>query len=297
VAARERDPGAFDELTRPRRSRGSSFLRDLAFYRPRARRRAPVTSLADEPSPEGGVHRLRGPYALVLAVGVPAVTCLALVPLREHVDRSTAALVLVLPVVAVALVSGPVPAGVAAAVAGLAFDVLLTRPYHRLEIHAAEDVEATAILLVVGVAVGQLVARSRSSQTKAVARARELDALVEVISLANGPGSAGELLEGSTSVLTTLLDLRECRWAPGYHGAAGPVLTRTGEITDERRPSTDLAHLPAGGAELPVTQAGRELGRMILMPARRRPISREERATAVAISDLVARALHERGDG
>lgn len=291
--ADERARRSDDERAGSHPAAGSLFLRRLAFYRPGRHGPGLVTPLPDEPSPAGGLHRLRGPYAVALAIALPAVTCLALVPVREGVDRSTAALVLVLPVVAVALASGPVPAGLAAATAAVAFDVLLTRPYYWVEIHAAEDVEATAILLVVGVIVGQLVARTRSSQTKAVARARELEALVAVIGLANRPGSVDELVEGGSAVLADLLDLRECRWAPGYHGAAGPVLTRTGEITDEWKPSADHAHLPASGAELPVTHRGRELGRMILMPARQRPISREERATAVAISDLLGRALDE----
>lgn len=269
-------------------------MRGLALYRSGGRRRATETQLPDEPAPEGGLHRLHGPAALLVAVALPAATCLALVPLREHADRSTTALVLVLPVVAVALLCGPVPAGAAAAAGALAFDVLLTRPYQRLEIHAAEDVEATVILLAVGVAVGQLVARSRSDRTKAMARVRELDALREVVSLASRARTEDELVEGSAAVLTDLLGLRGCRWAPGYHGSAGPVLSRTGEIVDDRRPSRDLARLPSRGAELPVTHGGREVGRMVLVPGRRRPVSREERLTAVAIGDLVGWALDTR---
>lgn len=264
----------------------------MALYRP-APRRASVTELPEEPSPSGGLHRLGGARGLVVAIALPVATCSALVPLREHVDRSTAALVLVLPVVAVALLAGPGPAAASAAAAALSFDVLLTRPYQRLDIHAAEDVEAAVILLVVGVAVGQLVARSRSSQTKAVARIRELDALVAIVSLASRRASEAELVERSSAVLEELLGLRGCRWAPGYHGSAGPVLTRSGEITDERRPTRDLAPLPAGGVELPVTHRGRELGRLVLVPGPR-PTSREERVTAVAISDLVGWALADR---
>lgn len=236
---------------------------------------------------------LRTTVAYAAAVALPLATCLALVPLRDHIDRSTAGLVLVLPVLAIALISGPGAAAVAAVSAALFFDLLLTRPYHRLEIHAAEDVEAAVVLLVVGVAVGQLVARNLTSRTQAVARRRALEALLRVLSITSRPVPEDELVAGTAATLSHLLDLRECRWAADYHGSARPVIGRTGGLEEEHAATSDGPHLPEMGAELPAIHDGRELGRFIVVPARRRPISREERSVAIAIADVFARALAE----
>lgn len=91
----------------------SSWLRAMAFYRPPARpsRETDVPELPAEPR-AGNRTRL----AWVLAgIVLPVVTSLALVPVREEIDRSTAALVLVLPVVVVAHRGGRVPAEIAGA--------------------------------------------------------------------------------------------------------------------------------------------------------------------------------------
>ena len=87
-----------------------------------------------------------------LAIGVAA----ALVPLRDRLGSANAALLLVLVVIAAAAVGGRV-AGVASAVtASLAFNFFFTEPYLTLRIHSGRDVVTTALILVVGLAVGQL---------------------------------------------------------------------------------------------------------------------------------------------
>jgi K+-sensing histidine kinase KdpD len=266
-----------------------------------ARRRRPVgpgrsSGPPEQPVRDDTVDRLARSIAYVAAVVLPVLACLAMVVVRDDIDRSTAALVLVLPVVLVAVIGGTGPATLAAAVSSLSFDVFLTRPYYRAEIHAAEEVEATLILLVVGVAVGQLVARETRSRVRSTVRAGQLDALVAVVTAAARGLSEPELAARAESALTDLLDLRAAHWSPGYHGVAHPVLSRTGALVDESGPAIppDDVRLPAAGVELPVTADDRELGRFVLVPAHRVPVSREERRVAVAIADAFGLSLAER---
>jgi hypothetical protein len=70
----------------------------------------------------------------------------ALVPFRDELQQG-AAVILILPVVAVALAAGARPAVVAALSAGTSFGVLLTQPYGQFAIHQGTDVIATVVLL------------------------------------------------------------------------------------------------------------------------------------------------------
>jgi two-component system sensor histidine kinase KdpD len=97
-----------------------------------------LSEQSEQSEPDERVERMARLMGFVLAVVAPLLVCLAMVAVREDIDRSTAALVFVLPVVLVAVVGGPGPAALAAGVTSLSFDVLLTRPYYQLVIHAAE---------------------------------------------------------------------------------------------------------------------------------------------------------------
>lgn len=254
--------------------------------------RSPGRSTPRSDVPELPAARPRGRAWFVgwtlVGAGLPFVVSAMMVPVRGDIDRSTASLVLVLPVVVVAVRGGRVPAAVSALVAPLSFDVLLTRPYHRVEIELAADVEAAVILLVVGLTVAVVVSDAAVAGTVASARAREVRALERAIAAVThrGPSeaSAGRFCEA----FTELLELRSCRWAPGYRGAAYPVLVAGGEVAGG--PSRDRAPLPPAGAEIPVLAAGQEIGRFIVVPASERPVSREERLVAVTIADLFGRA-------
>ena len=89
----------------------------------------------------------------------PILVAAALVPLRNELDNTNLALALVVVVVAAALAGGRGPAVVAAVVAAMSYDFFLTRPYLSLTIDSADDVETTIFLLVIGLLVGELVAR------------------------------------------------------------------------------------------------------------------------------------------
>ena len=225
---------------------------------------------------------------MIGAVVLPICTAVALVPVRDEIDRSTAALTLVVPVVLVALRGGRGPAAAATVVAPLAFDVLLTRPYQQLEIAVAADLEATVILAVVGVSVAALVSQAADARTLATVRGREVRSLELAAAVARERGGPDAMAARAGEALSELLELRSCRWNPGYRGAAYPELTVDRDAAE--RPAEDRAPIPSTGAEIPVHAAGREIGRFVVVPSSSRPVSQEERLVALTIADLFGRA-------
>jgi hypothetical protein len=271
----------------------AAWLRSFTLYQ---RGRKPTTrtsvGLNETPEPDEGVARRARGLGYALAVGSPLVTALALVGLRDTIDRSTAVLVLVLPVVLVAIVGGPRPAALASLVAPIGFDVLLVAPYHRLEIHAAADIEAALVLLVVGLLVGQLVAGEARHRIRAAARADELDALLGAV---HGAVRADEteLAAVVAGELRTLLDLRECRWKADYAGGAYPHLEPGGDVA-RHDVASGLGPLPRTGVELPVSFGRTTFGMFVLQPGGDASISREERLVASALADVMALSLAAR---
>src|SRR5207253_10895130 len=84
------------------------------------------------------------------ALGAAAV----LVGVRGEIANANVALVLVLFVLLGAAVGGRSSGAVSALVAAASFDFFHTRPYGSLKINSAADIEATGLLLLVGLAVG-----------------------------------------------------------------------------------------------------------------------------------------------
>src|SRR5207302_11068588 len=77
-------------------------------------------------------------------------------------------------VAAVAAWGHRLAAFVAAASAAVCFDVLHTRPYYSFSITGRNDVITTALLLIVGVAVGELAVWSRKQQAAAAAGSEDI---------------------------------------------------------------------------------------------------------------------------
>lgn len=288
----QHDPGSGRPRGGPVTRRLEAMVRAWTLG-PQARRPTQrVTSVPEEPGTEARIERRMVLIAWALAPVASILVGVVLVALRDDVDRSTATLVLVIPVVLVAVIGGPGPAALAAIIAPLTFDVLLTEPYYRLLIHAAEDIEATVILLIVGLLIGQLVTREVRSRVRSTTRRVELQSMTAMVRPVAEGADEAKLADEAVRALTGVLDLRECRWRPGYHGVAYPQLARDGEVVP--RPAgriLDRSPLPPTGVELPVRAGGREVGRFVLVPARQTSLSREGRQVAVAIADLFGLGL------
>jgi hypothetical protein len=83
----------------------------------------------------------------------------ALVPLRSTIGLASIALTLVLVVLVAAAVGGRVAAATTSAAAALVFNVVHTEPRGTFHIRRTSDVVTTVLMIVVGVAAGELVAR------------------------------------------------------------------------------------------------------------------------------------------
>jgi K+-sensing histidine kinase KdpD len=119
----------------------------------------------------------RDRLALLAGFAAPLALAAILVPWRASLPNTDAALVLILPVVAVAA-DGYRPAGYAAAVsAAVWFDFFLTRPYESFSILRRADVETTVLLLIIGVAVTELAVWGRRQHAVASRRAGYLDGI------------------------------------------------------------------------------------------------------------------------
>lgn len=226
--------------------------------------------------------------AYALAIALPVLTAVVLVPFRDD-HASTAAIVLVVPVVVIGTLGATGPAVLAALVSGLAFDVLLVEPYNRVVIDDPDEVVAMVALMVVGVAVGVLASRLVRLGARASSRGAELDHLITFATSASDDPS--ELVDAASRHVQALLDLDSCAWTSGAHDGREPVLLPGGGVmgylTDL---SPDRAQLPPVSV-LPVTADDVRLGCFVLTSRAGSLTSLEERRTAATIAHLLAGRL------
>ena len=142
----------------------------------------------------------------------------ALVPFRQSVPNTDAALVLVAAIVGVAANGHRVAGLVAAVSAAVWFDFFLTAPYQRLSITSREDIETAVLLVMVGAAVTELAVRGRRSRILAQTDAAYLDAFESTFKRVEAGDDAGELTVHVAGVLTALLGLRGCRFEADRYG-------------------------------------------------------------------------------
>ena len=97
-----------------------------------------------------------------------------LVPLRDEVDPSTAALVLVLPGVTAAVVGGRAAAVATALAAAVAFNVAFVQPYGSVGVGAVEGVVDLVVFVAVALITGSLVAQEAERRIVAERRTAEV---------------------------------------------------------------------------------------------------------------------------
>lgn len=226
----------------------------------------------------------------VLAVVLPVVTGLLLIPLRaEHPE--TVAVVLVLPVVLVAIRGATAPAVMAALVAGAAYAVLLTEPYGQVAVDETDDIVTALTLVVVAGLVGWLSSRLVHLDARATARGAEVEHLVEFWTVVAGEPGPGALEAAAGEHIAGVLGAASAAWTPGAAGGDGPVLhpdgTISGYVTDLH---PDRSQLPER-VVLPVVADGHELGHFVIAATVGRLTSFEERRTAATIAQILGREL------
>lgn len=220
----------------------------------------------------------------------------ALIPLREQLANTNVALLLVVIVVAVAATGRRPAAALAALSAAAAFNLFHTVPYYSLRIDSADDVETAVLLLVVGLAVGELAARGQGARTVAARGRHDLASLYGLGALVASGEDADYVLMATEAELTHLLGLVDCRFeATLVDTKVLPVIARDGSVKwGPTAWETARWGLPSDGATIPVWSRGARLGRFILTAPVAVPYSRDQLAQAVALVDQAGAALAAR---
>lgn len=235
----------------------------------------------------------RDQAAALAGLAAPLALTAVLIPFRGSLPNTDAALALVLVVVAVAA-AGYRPAGVLAAVsAAVWFDFFLTVPYERLTITRRADIETTALILAVGIAVTEIAVRGRRQHAAAARRAGYLDGISGAARAVAAGTDPQQLIGQVCDQLTRLLGLSACRFQDGAAGIGGPPrLLPDGRIDVAGQTwDAELAGLPPGrDTELLAEAGGLLQGRFLLTPGTGRPTV-EQRLVAVGLASQAAAAL------
>jgi hypothetical protein len=237
-------------------------------------------------------ERARMVIALVVAVAVPFGVAAVLVPARSATPNTTIALGLAALVSLVAATGTRATAAVAAVSASAGFDLFQTRPYGSLTISHAQDVETTALLLAVGLIVGQLAARNRGHRHLAAETSYDLGRVHAVAEMVASGEPAGEVVGAVADELADLLRLRSCRYDAAFADGPGPFIERHGAVTWGRlRWGFDTTGLPSREVSLIVQHQSRPLGRFVLLAEPGIRVKSDQLVAAVTLADQAGAAI------
>jgi uncharacterized membrane protein YqjE len=245
-----------------------------------------------QPGTGGALDQQTGWWAWALAVLGPVAVSGILVAFRDQFRTTNAALVLVLVVLAAAIVGGHRGGVVSAVVSALCFDFFFTRPYYSFTINNRDDIETTVVLLIVGLAVGELVVRTRRSRRAASASRREVEQVRRVAALRAGGEATGKLILILQRELVEALGVRGARFERPPFPTVLPRLGH-GNVTIPAQ-TNGTPQGPRNEVELPVWGQGREFGRFVLVlpnDSTGVSINPDDRALAAALADQLGAAL------
>jgi K+-sensing histidine kinase KdpD len=237
----------------------------------------------------------RRPVLRIGAAVAPLAACSLLAVVRDSVTQATAALVLVLIVVAVAATGDRVAGMVAAVSSGVWFDFFLTQPYGTFVITDSNDVEVVVLLVLVGSAVAELALWGLRQQSRASRRSGYLDGVLRAAAIATERQNSPQALIGLvTDEIVDVLGVDAGRFVPGAPiTSRAAVLEQSGLVSRHGRMlDVERDGLPTDGEiALLVSHGGASVGQFMLTASTRvvRP-SIEQRKVAVLLADQVATA-------
>jgi K+-sensing histidine kinase KdpD len=246
------------------------------------------------------VRWLRAPWwtpavRIAAAVG-PLLTCAVLSPFHDDVTPAVEVLLLVVWVVAGAATADRLAALIAAVSSGIWFDFFLTAPYHQLTIDDSDDIVATILLVLIGVAVAELALWGHRQQAGAARHSGYLDgvlATATTVSEARTPTST--VITVVAEQIADVLDADDCRFVDGpVHDARIAVLDRSGDLVrDGRHVDVRRVGLPTDEyVAVPVRRGGSVLGHFLVTAATRASFPDPEQCrVAVLLADQVAGTL------
>ena len=189
--------------------------------------------------------------SLLLPVAVGAL----LTTVRDDLAPSTAAMVLVLTVVAAAATGDRVAGVIAALASAAAFDFFLTQPYYSFSIHRRDDLELALALVVVGLAVNAIAVWGRRQQKAAQRRDGYISGLAQLLDLpadTTAESRAGTI----AAAITTVLGADACDWQTGHPRWNDAIVGAGGQVA-------------SGGRRLPVERSGLPTDAFTALPVRR----------------------------
>jgi hypothetical protein len=216
-----------------------------------------------------------------------------LVSVRDHFAPVNAVLILVLFVLIGAVIGGRVAGAVSAVAAAASFDFFYTQPYNSLKIDSAQDIETTVLLLVVGVTIGEIVARADRIRSAVTGGRRELSRLHRVARLAADGETVEDLISAVGAELTATLGLSRCFYEEVPLSGTYPRLEPTGAIsgTNLVRYTKSGYELPLEGVELPVIVNEQIVGRFVMIPTPGVGVSVDRRMVAITLADQLSVVL------
>jgi K+-sensing histidine kinase KdpD len=175
----------------------------------------------------------------------------------------------------------------------VAFNLFHTSPHYSLRIASSSDAETALLLLVVGIAVGELALRTRRAEADAERGVRDLARIHGLGRLVADGEDADYVLMATASELVHLLSLVDCRFEPDRVDAEPlSIVERDGTV--RWGPTVwDAARwgLPREGTTITVWARGRRHGRFVIQNPVGVPISQEQLARAVGLVDTAGAAL------
>jgi hypothetical protein len=234
----------------------------------------------------------RALWGAVLGALTATAVAMILVGVRGEIANANVALALVLPIVAAAAIGGWPAGTVTAIAAAISFDYFHTRPYYSLKIRSADDIETTLLLLVLGLAIGQLASWAMESRRNRKRHIAQLSRLAHIARLASRGETADDVASGIASELVSELKLRDCWFERRPFLAGLPRIQPNGTV--EQRLFRLARHgfeLPRDGVEIPVTVRGDLVGRFVLLPNPGIGTATEERLLALVLAGQLSLLL------
>jgi K+-sensing histidine kinase KdpD len=236
------------------------------------------------------------PAIRIAALVAPLATCAVLSTVRDEVTAATSVLMLVVWVVAASATGDRLAGFLAAVSSGAWYDFFLTEPYLRFTIADPDDVEATVLLLVIGLLVSEIALWGYRQQSQAARRSGYLEGVLGAArSVSQGDTPTRSLVDVVARYITEALDADETRYVAGpVHDARIAVLDHDGVLTRNGRPvDVDRVGLPFDEyVAVPVRRDGRVVGHFLVSASSKLTYpNREQRWVAVLLADQVAAAV------
>jgi hypothetical protein len=164
--------------------------------------------------------------------------------------------------------------------------------YERFAINHRSDVETAICLLLVGIIVTELAARSRQHSRFAAQQTYNLKTIHTLADLAASSTATSLLIMETEDSLTRLLSLRSCEFEPGMPVEPMARIDPDGTVVNgELIWPADKIGIPGPRTEVRTQWRGRTLGRFVLTPTPGEPVLQEARLVATSLVDLVGAAL------